>query len=209
MTFIVQIIIGSFILSIIHASIPNHWLPLVTIGKAEKWSLKETLRVSAIVGSSHILSTIIVGILIGAVGYKLSSSYEMVTKVIAPTIIIILGIIYLIKGLIGFHKHNHEHFKINSKKSKTAIIVSLCIALFFSPCIEIEGYYFIAGTKGWLGIAIVSIIYFIVTLCGILIFVSIAYKGIEKIKWHFMEHHNTIITSITLIILGGASYFIS
>jgi len=60
-----QIISGSFLLSIVHAAIPNHWLPLVAVSKSEQWRLSETLTITAITGFAHTLSTIIIGLIIG------------------------------------------------------------------------------------------------------------------------------------------------
>ena len=45
-----QILIGSLVLSLIHAAIPNHWIPLIAKGKTEKWTLKETLSATLITG---------------------------------------------------------------------------------------------------------------------------------------------------------------
>lgn len=205
----IQILIGSLVLSIIHALIPNHWIPLIIIGKTEKWSRNEILWVTAITGSAHTISTIFVGIIIGLIGYKLSSTLEFVTRVVAPLILVILGLIYLIVGLKSSHHHrNPLEIGSVSEKSKLNIIISLCIAMFFSPCIEIEVYYFTAGTLGWIGIMIISIIYLIVTILGMLLLVYLGYKGVEKIKFHFLEQHEKKVMGVVLIVLGIFAYFI-
>ena len=41
---LLQIFFGSFILSLIHALIPNHWIPLVAIGRTEKWTRNRDSR---------------------------------------------------------------------------------------------------------------------------------------------------------------------
>ena len=205
----IQLFIGSLVLSIIHASIPNHWVPLVAIGKTEHWSRRETLWVTAITGSAHTASTILFGVIVGLVGYRLSSSYEFVAGTIAPSIIIILGLIYIIIDL-KTSQHHHAHVKIDSaqNKSKIAIITSLCVAMFFSPCIEIEAYYFTAGIFGWTGIVVVSIIYMFVTVIGMLLLVNLGIRGVEKIRWHYLEHHEKMVTGIVLVALGLFAYFI-
>jgi sulfite exporter TauE/SafE len=205
----IQIVIGSFVLSILHAAIPNHWIPLVVISKTENWSRKEALWVTAITGGAHTLSTIIVGIIVGLVGYKLSSSFEFVTRIIAPVILIVIGLVYLIIDFRNSH-HSHHHVDIDSdaKRSKYAIIMSLGIAMFFSPCLEIEAYYFTAGTLGILGITIVSIVYFVVTVLGMVILVDLGNKGVKKINWHFLEHHEKKIMGLLLIALGIFAYFV-
>lgn len=205
----IQLIIGSFVLSIIHAAIPNHWIPIVAMGKAGKWSRSETLWITAVTGCAHVLSTILVGIIIGFFGYKFSAAYELVPKLVAPLILVIMGVISIIIDL----KKNHHHKDLlktdaKHKKTKLAIITSLSIAMFFSPCIEIEAYYFTAGIIGWTGITVVSIIYFFVTVGGMLLLVDLGRKGVEKIKWRFLEHHEKKIIGVTLVILGIFSYFI-
>ncbi len=205
----IQILIGSFALSIVHALIPNHWIPFVAIGKTEKWSRKETLIVTAIAGIAHTASTILIGIIIGIVGYRLSSTYEFITHIVAPIILVGLGCAYLIidvKGSLG-----HQHLEINqsgSGRSKSAIVASLGMAMFFSPCIEIEAYYFVASTLGWLGIITVSVVYLVVTVLGMVILVNLGLKGIEKLKWHFIEHHEKRVTGFILILLGIFAYFV-
>ncbi|MCX6159817.1 MAG: hypothetical protein NTV87_00575, partial [Ignavibacteriae bacterium] len=151
-----NIIIGSLLLSITHALIPNHWFPLAAVSKSENWTRRETVEVTALTGFLHTLSTIIIGIIIGFIGYKLGDTVELVASIYAPVILIGLGLYFIIMNL---RKKHHTHCHINpekikqaSKKSKRAIITALGTMMFFSPCIEIEAYFFTAGQYGWAGI---------------------------------------------------------
>lgn len=205
----IQLFIGSFLLSLIHALIPNHWIPLITIGKAEKWTTRETLGASAIVAISHALSTVLLGIIIGLIGLKLANSYQHAAMIVAPLILILMGLIYF--GMDFKHSHN-EHIPNQNKlkkKSKTAILITLCLAMFFSPCLEIETYYFTAGIYGWKGILLVSVIYLFVTVGSILLLVYLGSKSIERFNWHFLDHYEKKITGSILIILGIISFFIN
>ncbi|KAF0141819.1 MAG: hypothetical protein FD122_1374 [Stygiobacter sp.] len=210
MTGLSQIIIGAFLLSIVHASIPNHWIPLVALSKSEKWNEKLTMGITAIAGFAHTFSTIIIGIIVGFMGYKLSGSYSFIVGVIAPSILIFLGIIYLALSIRSNKYHHHHDIHIDDKKKKTtaAIILTLTISMFFSPCLEIEAYFFVASKLGWEGIIAVSVIYTIITIAGMLLLVWLGMKGVKKIKSHFLEHHEKTITGILLVILGIAGYFI-
>ncbi|MFH1528787.1 MAG: hypothetical protein ABIG69_19455, partial [Bacteroidota bacterium] len=181
MTGLSQIIVGAFLLSIVHASIPNHWIPLVALSKSEKWNEKVTLGITAIAGFAHTLSTIIIGIIVGFFGYKLSGSYTFIVGVIAPSLLILLGIMYLILSIRANKPHHHYHdIHIDdvNKKSTTTIILALTTSMFFSPCLEIEAYFFVAGNLGWEGIAAVSLIYTIITIAGMLLLVWLGMKGV-------------------------------
>jgi putative Mn2+ efflux pump MntP len=206
-----QLFLGSLLLGLIHPLFPNHWIPLIAISKTEKWTNKETIVATLITGFSHTLSTIIIGIIVGFVGIKLSESYSYITKIAAPLILFILGVLYLLLDLKS--SHHHHHFEINkdtlkNRKSKTAIIFTLCIGLFFSPCIEIEAYYFQAATQGWIGIFIVSLVYLIMTLTIMVTLVYLGLKGVNKFNSHFLDHHEKAITGIVLILLGMLAYFV-
>jgi nickel/cobalt exporter len=205
-----QLFLGSMLLGLIHPLFPNHWIPLIAISKTEKWTNKETIVATLITGFSHTLSTIIIGIIVGFVGIKLSESYSYITRIAAPLILLIIGIVYL---LLDFRSsHHHHHFEINdalkNRKSKAAIIFTLCIGLFFSPCIEIEAYYFQAATQGWLGILVVSLVYLIMTLSIMVSLVYLGLKGVNKFNLHFIDHHEKSITGIVLILLGLLAYFV-
>ena len=171
---------------------PDHWVPIVMISRTEKWSPRETSLITALIAIPHIVSTILIGIIIGIIGYKLSSTHEFVTKIAAPLILVILGIVYLFLGLKNPARDENRVFV--KTHTKFAIIASLSTALFFSPCVAIGIYYFTAGTAGLLGIITVSVIYLIVTVLGMVLMVNLALRGIEKIKWHFLKYHERGIT---------------
>ncbi len=80
--------------------------------------------------------------------------------------------------------------------------------MFLSPCMEIEAYFLLAGTKGWQVMALIAIMYSVITIAGMLIWVRIVYKGLLKLNWHKWEHNAGIITGLTLIITGIITFFI-
>jgi len=209
-----SLIIGSLLLSITHALIPNHWFPLAAVSKSENWTKMETAQVTALTGFLHTLSTIIIGIIIGFIGYKLGDTIEIVSEIYAPVILIGLGSYFIIKNLRDkSHTHCHinpEQIKQASKKSKAAIITALGTMMFFSPCVEIEAYYFTAGQFGWTGILLLSAIYLFVTVFVMIIIVELSRKSIDILnkKLHFLEHYEKLITGVILILLGILSFFI-
>jgi hypothetical protein len=202
-----QIILSSLLLSVVHASIPNHWLPLVAIAKAEHWDRRTALRATAITGFAHIASTILIGIAIGWAGYELSSGYKWIYSIAAPAILILLGLIYV---TLNFFHSSHQHAaKIPSPNlSFTAVVLPLSVGMFFSPCIELESYYFTAGKLGWPGITVVSCIYLVATVSFMLTFVAIGLAGVNKLRLDFVERNEKAIIGSVLIIVGIMTYFI-
>ena len=201
-----SIITGSIILSLLHATIPNHWLPVIAIGRKEKWTVGEVTRVTFISAIAHGLSTVVLGFVLAFLGAKLADNIEYFTHFFAPVILILLGILFIYRH----HTHRHFHLDDNIKKkhSKKKIIVALVLAMFLSPCMEIEAYFLLAGTQSaWL-IWFIAALYLIITTLGMVMLVRVAYLGILKLNWHSLEHNAGIITGITLVATGILAFFI-
>jgi hypothetical protein len=205
-----QILLGSVLLSAIHAFIPNHWIPLVAIGRSEGWSRSETLTFTGITGLAHVTSTILIGVVAGLLGHELSTRYAALASVVAPAVLIGLGLIYLVLEFTG-RRHSHSHFEIPEPErgvSRFSLVASLSAAMFFSPCIEIEAYYFTAGALGWPGIIAVSLVYLVVTVGGMVVLVDLGLKGAARIQSHFLEHHERAVTGLLLVGLGVLAIFV-
>lgn len=86
--------------------------------------------------------------------------------------------------------------------------MGLVVAMFFSPCFEIEAYFLMAGAHGWEQVALLAVIYTVVTVTGMVVWIRIAYRGSFKLNWHSLEHNAGIITGLTLILTGIGSFFI-
>ena len=207
---LVQIVIGSLFLSLVHAAIPNHWLPLVALGRTERWTRSETLLITAICGVAHAGSSILIGILVGLLGYKLFLEHASLMSFLAPSILVALGVVYLIWDAVahGYHHHGFQHTASDGKLSKVSIVASLSLAMFFSPCIEIEAYYLTASSQGWPGILLVSLVYLGITVLGMVALVDLGLKGAERIRSPFLEHHEKTVTGLVLVALGIAAFFV-
>ncbi len=196
---------GSFLLSLLHAIIPNHWLPILAIGRKENWTLREILSITAIAGLSHVSSTLIIGWALVFFGWELSQSFQSITPFIAPVVLILIGTIFI------YRHHKHKHFHVadpQHQNSKKKMILSLSVAMFFSPCLEIEAYFLAASTQSIWWTSFMSAVYAVVTLSGMIIWVNVAYHGLNKFNWHTLEHKAGIITGVTLIATGVLSFFI-
>lgn len=201
----ITLLAGSLTLSVLHALIPNHWLPVLAIAKKESWSIQKTAKVTFIAGLSHALSTVLIGVIIGVVGIRLAASIEYFTAYVAPSVLVALGIFFIYQHHTHKHFHLHRHAEIVSDNK---VIFSLVVAMFFSPCFEIEAYFLMAGASGWWLVSAIALLYTIVTVGGMVIWVSVTYKGLLKLNWHTIEHNAGIITGVTLVLTGILSFFI-
>ncbi|MEZ0542732.1 hypothetical protein [Fibrella arboris] len=200
---------GSLTLSLLHALIPSHWLPFVTIGRAEGWSLRQTLTVTAIAGLAHTVSTTLLGVLVSLAGWQLAENYHDLSERAIPLLLLALGLWYLMQHLR--HRHVHDHFDTGAARkarSFPALLLSLGLAMFLSPCLEIEAYFLSAGAKGWAAVALVALIYNVITLTGMLLMVALGRKSLQRVNPHWFEHNENLITGLTLVGLALFNFFI-
>ena len=202
----ITLITGSLVLSILHGLIPNHWLPVLAISKKEKWDLAETTRITLIAGLSHAASTVIIGVLLAAIGAQLAAVVKSFTLYIAPALLVALGLFYIWQH--SRHHHFHMHGHPEKVANKNRLILSLASAMFFSPCFEIEAYFLVAGTEGWWLVALLAVLYTVVTVSGMVIWVRIAHQGLLRINWHSLEHNAGIITGVTLVLSGIITFLL-
>jgi len=220
---LLAIIGGAFALSVLHALIPNHWLPFVILGRNEKWSASTTLFATFLGGSAHLASTVTIGAVVGVLGLAFSNAFERQYTFIAGSILILLGIILIARQIRGREGRLHRHFiredahsfvendeSVHAHASyahlrttrAVASISALVVMMFFSPCLELEAYYLVAGRLGWLGIILVSLVYFVVTVGLMMAFVMMAFRGLERLKWKFLERNEGLIGGTLLALLG-------
>ncbi len=206
-----DILIGAFVVSTVHALMPDHWIPLVLISRAEGWNQGETMWISALVTVPHMISTMLLGVAIGLIGFQLSTAYELIMERIVPAIFIIIGGFYIYKGSKREEHHHHgdhEAYEGLKGKPKRAIISFLATALFFSPCVPIGSYFLVASPAGAAGLIAVSAIYLAVTMVVMLAMIYVGRKGLDRVRWRFLEHKENLITGAILILLGVFVYFV-
>lgn len=111
------------------------------MGKAEGWSRQETLWITALTGSARTVSTLLIGVAVGLLGYQFADYYDIVTHLVAPAVLMGLGLVYLSKPLrqrcipccSQHESHPGEVTVSPSGRSKVTAVVAIASAMFFSP----------------------------------------------------------------------------
>lgn len=202
-----SIISGTIILAFVHALIPNHWLPLVAVARAEKWKEKDLIYVASFAAFAHVLGTIILGIVLGLIGKQLAEAYGEAIYVAAPILLIAFGLIYFTVNL-PHHHHSEQKDVAAFKRSKRRWIGIFVAMMFLSPCLEVESLFLSAGAYGMPVVLLLALVYGIISISGILLLVNLGYKGVNLLPAHFIEHNEKRISGAVLILVGIISFFL-
>ena len=217
---------GALLLSILHAAIPNHWLPFVILQREQGWSRARLLYVTGVAGFAHVTSTVLIGIVVGLAGTGLSAAFGTFFDWVGPAILVGLGLWLVCRR--GGHHHDHSHHNEHARRDtadchvpnedrenhshseghgghgtrpeNVVTLGGLVVMMFFSPCLELEAYYLPAGR--WLGILAVSAIFLVVTVTLMLFLVCIASAGVRRLHWDWLERRESLVNGSVLIVVG-------
>src|ERR1041384_5424091 len=111
------IALTGFGVAFFHAAIPTHWLPFVLTSRVQGWNASKTIAVTALAGTGHVIVTAALGLAITLFGSALSGTIGAWFPRIAGGALLLFGLYYLIRQLIGKghvhfhypHEHLHEH----------------------------------------------------------------------------------------------------
>ncbi len=202
-----SVVAGTILLAIVHALIPNHWLPLVAVARAEQWKQREVTTVTFFAALAHVTGTVALGIVLGMIGKELQEDYGNAIYVISSVLLIVFGLIYFTVNL-PHHHHSEQKDVVAYKRSKRKWVLIFIIMMFLSPCLEVESLFLSAGAYGMGLVTLMSVIYAIVSISGILLLVTLGYKGVKLLPGAFIEHNEKRISGIVLILVGIISFFL-
>ncbi len=82
-----SVVAGTILLAIVHALIPNHWLPLVAVARAEQWKQKEVTTVTFFAALAHVTGTVALCIVLCMIGKELQEDYGKAIYVISSVLL--------------------------------------------------------------------------------------------------------------------------
>jgi hypothetical protein len=202
-----SVIAGTVLLAFVHALIPNHWLPLVAVAKAEDWKQRDVTTITFFAALAHVTGTVVLGLVLGLIGKELQEEYGRIIYLVSSVLLIVFGLIYFTVNL-PHHHHSEQKDVAAFKRSKRKWVLIFIIMMFLSPCLEVESLFLSAGVYGMGTVSLMAIIYAIVSICGILLLVNLGYKGVNLLPAQFIEHNEKRISGAVLIFVGIISFFL-
>jgi nickel/cobalt transporter (NicO) family protein len=204
-----DIVLGAGAIGAVHAIIPNHWLPLVAIARTEKWSNRHAMLATFLVGSFHVLGTILVGLGVSYLGLTIGAGHEDHSHVISRYILVLVGLLFILSGLRHTRRCNHHKLRFvgggpeeHKAWRKVGILFALSAAMFLSPCLDIIGYFFSVSLLGWDAVFFLALVFALVTVPLLMLLVALGLRGVDRLNWQVLDHHGRTITGVLLVFLG-------
>ncbi len=198
----VGLIIATFGVALLHAAMPNHWMPFVLVGKAQGWSITRTLTITGTASLGHSVITCVIGFVVALMGAQISRYVESRIGYLTGIILIILGVAYL--ALSRWHRvrpHTHEGHSAHYLSDKAAA-ASLFSMLCFSPCEAALPIFLAASAMSWGILLTMAIILTTSTLFGMLALTALAYRGMQRLKFESLERYEKELVGAILTFIG-------
>lgn len=190
---------------------PQHYLPFVALGEAQKWSSSRTMFVTFICGMAHMLSSAIVGtvgIILGA-GIGAVESFDETKSDIVKWAFLLFAILYTAYGVrLGLKGEAHCRCAGGHSDISAARVDFWALFLIFAlgPCeILIPLVMYPAAHSDWLGVILVVFAFSGATVVTMLAVVFLLLKGLRAlpVKLEAAERWNHAITGVILIACAG------
>lgn len=196
------LLLSSITLGLLHALAPDHWLPFVMMGRAQKWSRVRLTFFTSLAGLGHVTSSLViagVGVLLGVAAEQVEL-FESNRGNVASLLLIGFGIAYLVWGIKNWgRKHSHGADKVKALSSWT-----LSAVIVFGPCEPLIPLVFVGYGIGWAAVVAVFVAFSLSTILMMLLQVHLASYGISFLKSHWLEHGSEVMAGGVIVLLGVA-----
>lgn len=211
---------------------PDHYVVFTAMGKARRWSLAKTLRITLLCGIGHVLSSVVIGVVGLVIGAQLLSLVEIegMRGSIAGWGLLVFGLMYLAWGLrqagrehrhshlhvhedvVHSHEHNHhkDHLHVHDEPSRNSITPwAIFIIFVLGPCEALIPLFMYPAAQQSPGLVVaVATVFGTVTLLTMVVLVAVTTIGLQNLKLPAFGRWEHAIAGASVAVCGGAITFI-
>ncbi|RMF67458.1 MAG: hypothetical protein D6743_04895 [Calditrichaeota bacterium] len=193
------LLVSTVSIGFLHALAPDHWVPFVSIGRAQNWSRFKLVWITFLSGIGHVGSSIVIGAVGLALGFGLTrvTSIESQRGEVAGLLLIGFGLAYAVWGLKHFRHHHHLD-------SRRAVTIWTLVAVFvLGPCEPLIPLMFVSAAHGWRAVVLTSVLFSVVTIMMMVGQTLLAFTGLEMVHLHKLEHYSHAAAGLVIALTGG------
>lgn len=184
-----------------HAILPDHWMPLAVVGRAQRYPLARIARLSGLAGLAHVLVSLVLGVVIVAVGLQFRSSISDAEDAIVGGLLIATGVAFGVFELVGRGRHDHDHPR-TGRRLRGAAAVMVPFGAAASPDLTILPVFLAAAAAG-VGAAIGSLVAFaLVTVLTFVALTVLAAAGGYALRAPWLDRAAGAVTATVLVVIG-------
>lgn len=191
----------------VHSLIPDHWLPIVLVGRREGWPLRKVMRVTALSGAFHLVLSLVLGLFIYVAGekiYFLGHDFERASH----ALLIAFGLGYIFydygfgHGRMAFREPQHgEAAHLPKVRGTVPWILAAVVGL--NPCVLVAPLLVAAMAQGGFRTSILTLTVFsLTTAAALLASTATGYKGTQRFHARWLERYGGALSGGLVALLG-------
>ncbi len=194
----------------VHSLAPGHWLPVVVMARAKRWTIPQSIVGALCVTAGHVVISCGIGVLTLLLNLHervTDSNVENAEQMIERFFgwgLVAFGIGFALRAFF-FHKrcHGHEHHGPELSKESQRTPYAFLFMLGVSPCVAALPLFVAASVHGTL-VLMASMAAFgggvLLALVGATTLVS---AGVLKLDLPLFEHHGDVLTGLGVAATGA------
>jgi len=209
------LLLGAFTVATLHALIPSHWLAFAVVGRVRRWTSRRTLTVAALAGGGHVLTTVLLGWIIAAVGKQLNHAVPPRLEHAATAVLLIaLGIYFMWPARRG-HSGHESHEGADSERDNPpahglrgrlagspTVMSALILGMTLSPCLDLLSVFVAASVFSWRVLLAVSVIMAVTTLAVMMTLIWLTLHGLQRLNLDWLDRNEGLVMGGILVVLG-------
>jgi nickel/cobalt exporter len=189
-----------------HAVLPDHWMPLATVGRTRHWSLPRVARVSGLAGVGHVALSVVLGAIVIAVGLQFRGAVQSAQDAIVGGLLIVTGLAFLVLQSRGHHHHHdhHEHgHEHQDHHHGGALAVLVPFGAAASPDLTILPVFLAATTAGTVTAVGTVLLFAAATIATFVVLTVAVAAGSYRVRGDWLERRGNAVTGVVLLVIGA------
>lgn len=205
----------------------DHYIVFTAMGKARRWTLAKTLRITMICGAGHVLSSMALGAIGLLLGARLASvmAIEGMRGGLASWALLAFGLMYLAWGLraagrghrhshvhihgdvVHDHEHDHhsDHSHVHDKPGDTITPWALFVIFVLGPCEAlIPLFMYPAAQQSNSLVLMVALVFSVVTIATMMAAVAVTSIGLSRLRLPALGRWSQAVAGASVAACGGA-----
>lgn len=208
--------------AVIHALIPDHWLPFVLLARSQRWSDRRLAALAALAGLLHAIVTGFVALLVIVAGTGSAQGLAERTgrplQFLAGLFLLLFGLVYGLYAHMrearahrapqdgapaGHAGHVHAHGHLLERWFRGALGEGALVAVVgISPCALLVPVLFAASAEGLVAIAAAGLGFAactVVTMVGVTLFAT---HGMRRLDLPFFGRYGDLASGVLIAMIG-------
>ncbi|HKY33437.1 MAG TPA: hypothetical protein VJV23_12965 [Candidatus Polarisedimenticolia bacterium] len=212
------LVLTTIVTAVVHTLIPDHWLPFVLVSRAEGWTRRRTLTMTAASATLHVALSIALGLAIVVLGRgaeKAVTGLAERLEALTGWMLVGFGLLYMTWFLLrGGHSHSfglHPHHSPEDPEPPEArgrgrelTGYALTFIVGFNPCILVIPCIYGAAAMSPLTLAAVAAAFALSTVLSMVLVTLVGLHGTSRLTSPFLTRYGEAFSGGLIAAVGLA-----